>query len=171
MGEWDNLFAFRDAAMRNDFAGMREVLARDSTFLADENPNKFPLEYLAKVYQIQTCSREGPIEKVRQLAREDPRLIRESWTTQGWLPLSQAVWGNQVEIVRFLLANGASGDDRIAEDGGTVLQMAADLDRVEMARLMMEAGADMNAKSPDGSTPVSKAKSPEMRAALTRSEV
>ena len=171
MGQWDNLFAFREAALRDDVPGMRKVLERDSAFLADENPSEFPLQYLAKLYQIQTCSREGPIEKVRQLVQEDPRLIRESWTMQGWLPLSQAVWGNQLEIARFLLANGASGDDRIAEDGGTVLQMAADLDRVEMARLMIEAGADMNAKSPDGSTPLSKAKSPELRAALTRGAI
>ena len=36
VGQWDNLFAFRDAAMRDDLAAMREVLARDSSFLADE---------------------------------------------------------------------------------------------------------------------------------------
>src|SRR5678815_3586763 len=131
MGEYDNLFAFRDAAMRDDVDGMRAVLARHSTFLADENPTGLPLEFLAKLYQVQTCAREGPIEKVRQLIEEDRRLVRHPWTSQGWLPLSQAVWGDQLETVKLLLAHGASGDDRIAETGGTVLHMAAELDRVE----------------------------------------
>jgi hypothetical protein len=138
MGQWDNLFAFRDAAMRDDIAGMREVLARDSSFIAAENPDNLPLEFLARLYQIQTCSREGPIEKVRQLIAEDPRLIRHPWTSQGWLPLSQAVWGNQLEIVKLLLDHGASGDDLIKETGGTVLQMTAELNRKDMVRLMSD---------------------------------
>ena len=166
MGQWDNLFAFRDAAMRDDVAGMREVLTRDSSFIADENPGGLPLDYLAKTYQVHTAAREGPVERVRQLIDEDPRLIRQPWTTQGWLPLSQAVWGSQLETVRLLLARGACGDDRIAEGGGTVLQMAAELDHVEMARLMVDAGADPHATSPDGSSPLTKAKSDEMRAVL-----
>lgn len=168
MGKWDNLFAFRAAAMLDDFSGMRAVLECDATFLADENPNNLPLEFLAKIYQIQTYAREGPIEKVMDLVGEDSRLIRHPWTIQGWLPLSQAVWGNQSEIVRFLLDNGASGDDRIVEGGCTVLQMASDLDRVEMARMMIEAGADANATAPDGSSPLTKAKSEDMKLVLAR---
>jgi hypothetical protein len=168
VGQWDKLFAFRDAAMRGDLAAMREVLAGDSSFLADENPNDLPLHYLAKTYQVQTAAREGPLERVRQLISDDPRLVRQAWTVQGWLPLSQAVWGDQLATVRLLLSCGASGDDRIAEGGGTVLQMAAELDRVEMARLMMEAGADPRAQAPDGTSPIGKAKSQEMREALTR---
>src|SRR5213594_2931786 len=108
MGKWDSLFAFRDAAMRDDIGSMRDVLARDRSFMPMENPENLPLEFLAKLYQIQTCSREGPIEKVRQLLLDDPRLIRQSWTAEGWLPLSQAVWGNQLEIVKLLLDSSAS---------------------------------------------------------------
>jgi hypothetical protein len=167
MGEYDNLFAFRYAAMNDDVSGMRAVLARDSTFLAEENPTDLPLEFLAKLYQVQTGAREGPIEKVRRLIEEDPRLVRHPWTSQGWLPLSQAVWGDQLETVKLLLACGASGDDHIAETGGTVLHMAAELDRVEMARLMIEAGADPNAPAADGFTPLLKATSQAMRDALT----
>jgi len=168
MGEWDNLFRFRDAAMRDDVDGMHAAVARDPGFIAAENPNNLPLPLLAKVYQVQTFAREGPIEKLRQLITDNPALIREPWTTQGWLPLSQAVWGNQLQAVRLLLNSGASGDDVIAEDGGTVLQMAAELDRVDMAQLMIEAGADANRRAPDGSSPLTKAKSDEMKAVLMR---
>ena len=168
MGQWDNLFAFRDAAMRDDIAGMRQWAARDSSILKMENPTKLPLEYLAKVYQLQTFAREGPIERVRQLVQEDARLIRQPWTRQGWLPLSQAVWGDHLEIVKLLLAQGASGNDRIIETGGTVLQFAAELDRIEMARLMIEAGADPNARASDGSSPISKARSEAMQSVLNR---
>jgi len=168
VGQWDNLFAFRDAAMRDDVAAMREVLARDSSFIAEENPNDLPLDYLAKTYQLHTAAREGPLERVRQLIEQDPRLIRQPWTSQGWLPLSQAVWGNQLETVRLLLSHGACADDRIAEGGGTVLQMAAELDQIEMARLMIAAGADPRARAPDGASPIVNAKSEEMRETLTR---
>ena len=166
MGQWDSLFAFREAAMRDDLPAMREMLARDSSFLAAENPDDLPLEYLAKTYQLHTLAREGPIEKLRALIDDDPRLIRQPWTSQGWLPLSQAVWGNQPETVRLLLSRGASADDRILEGGGTVLQMAADMDRVEMARMMMNAGANPNLSAPDGATPVTKARSDDMRVVL-----
>jgi ankyrin repeat protein len=115
---------------------------------------------------MQTCAREGPIEKVRQLAQENQELVRQPWTRQGWLPLSQAVWGNQLEIVRILLAHGASADDRIIETGETVLQFAVELDRIEMARLMIEAGADPNAKALDGSAPVLKVRSDAMSRVL-----
>jgi hypothetical protein len=166
MSQWDNLFAFRDAAMRDDLDGMREVLARDSAFMTTENPDDLQLPYLAKTYQIQTYAREGPIEKVRQLAEQDRRLVRQPWTSQGWLPLSQAVWSDQQEIVKLLLGYGASGDDRIIEGGGSVLQMAAEMDRVEIARLMMEAGADPNLAAPDGTSPLLHAKSERMKEAL-----
>ena len=168
MGQWDNLNTFRDAAMRDDLDGMLEAVGRDSSFMAMENPDNLPLAYLAKTYQIQTCAREGPIEKVRQLVIQDSRLVRQPWTSQGWLPLSQAVWGNQLEIVRLLLNHGARGDDRIIEGGGTVLQMAAELDRVEMARLMIEAGADPNIVAPDGASALRNAKSEQMKAVLSQ---
>ena len=153
--------------MRDDLPAMRDVLSRDLSFMAMENPANLPLEYLARSYQLQTAAREGPIEKVRQLINQDPRLIRQPWTAQGWLPLSQAVWGNQLEVFKMLLAHGASGDDRIIEVGGTVLQMAAELDRLEMARLLIQAGADANARAPDGSSPMTCAKSPEMKQLLS----
>jgi ankyrin repeat protein len=168
MGEWDNLFAFRDAALRGDLIAMQDVLARDSSFLAMENPDGLPLPYLAKTYQIQTFAREGPIGKVRGLVGEEPRVVRQPWTAQGWLPLSQAVWGNQLGIVKFLLASGASGDDRIIEGGGTVLQMAAELDRLEIARLLIQGGADPRLAAPGGASPMRNAKSREMKEMLSQ---
>src|SRR5205085_2809132 len=107
-------------------------------------------------------------EKVRELVTQDARLVQHPWTSQGWLPLSQAVWGNQLETVKLLLAHAASGDDRNIEGGGTVLQMASELDRVEMARLMVQAGANPNLAASDGKTPLSVARSQEMIRVLKR---
>ena len=151
VGQWDNLFAFRDAAMRDDLAAMRDVLARDSSFLADENPDDLPLEYLAKVYQMQTCAREGPLDKVRALADADPRLLRQPWTRQRWRPLHQAICGDQHAIFDLLVERGADLNDRY-DEGGTVLHMAAWDGRVAFAEKILALGFPVDARDDNGKT-------------------
>lgn len=65
--------------------------------------------------------------------------------SDGETPLHYAVRGNQVEMCRFLLKNGAS---MTAEAGrcwnGTPLHFAAGLGRVEILRLFLDNGANVN---------------------------
>jgi ankyrin repeat protein len=151
MGQWDSLFAFRDAAMADDIQRMREVLASDSSFIADENPDQLSLEELARLYRMQTFCREGPLERVRALVDVDPRLVRQPWTRQCWRPLTQSIAGNQEVIFDWLLEHGADLNDRY-EGGGTILHMAAWDGRITFAQRILAGGFPINTPDDNGIT-------------------
>ena len=66
----------------------------------------------------------------------------------------------QLEIVRILLSRGASPNTTKAsgfEAGASVLWLAVHADRIEIARALIEAGAEVDFKGPRGVTPLLKA--------------
>ena len=80
------------------------------------------------------------------------------------LPLMAAIVSNafsgQLEVVRVLLAHGASPNttkDRGFEAGASALWLAVHGDRIEIARALIEAGAEVDIKGPRGVTPLWKA--------------
>ncbi len=64
----------------------------------------------------------------------------------GQTPLLYAIYGNQIEIVRFLLDKGANPNPPA---GGPLLLIAAGRN-IRMVELLLERGADVNARSPQG---------------------
>jgi len=66
--------------------------------------------------------------------------------------LQAAVVANDVESVKVLLAEGADIDEKEAASGSTPLITAALFGNAEIAELLIEAGAAVNAKNNDGST-------------------
>ena len=82
----------------------------------------------------------------------------------GLPPLIAAIVSNplsgQLEVVRVLLARGASPNttkDRGFEAGASALWFAVHGDRIEIARALIEAGAEVDFKGPRGVTPLWKA--------------
>ena len=80
------------------------------------------------------------------------------------LPLMAAIVSNafsgQLEVVRVLLARGASPNttkDRGFEAGASALWLAVYGDRIDIARALIEAGAEVDFKGPRGVTPLWKA--------------
>ena len=66
----------------------------------------------------------------------------------------------QLEVVRILLSRGASPNttkDRGFEAGASALWLAVHGDRIEIARALIEAGAEVDFKGPRGVTPLWKA--------------
>ena len=74
---------------------------------------------------------------------------------------SGSFWASgQLEVVRVLLARGASPNttkDRGFEAGASALWLAVHGDRIEIARALIEAGAEVDFKGPRGVTPLWKA--------------
>lgn len=158
--------AFDDSALyeacTNGNAAMVEVLLKAG---ADANASRGEGETA-----LMSASRTGNVETVKVLLAHgaDPK-AKESWRHETAL-----MWGaaeNHTDVVRALIAAGAdvnarsivwdwpklklrSGDLGVAlPDGGlSTLMYAARQGAVEPARLLAEAGADLNYKEPQGYT-------------------
>ncbi|HEY9218988.1 MAG TPA: ankyrin repeat domain-containing protein, partial [Phenylobacterium sp.] len=81
------------------------------------------------------------------------------------LKARDAVWYNQPDELAALLDDcvGVNSKDT---DGGTLLHVAAERNRVEIARLLIAKGASKSAADNSGKRPADYATSPEMRALL-----
>ena len=74
--------------------------------------------------------------------------------TYGWTPLMRAAYENRTAAVRALTSSGKVNLDAVDESGFTALHHAAARGHVEIARLLLDNGADIGARSRERLTPV-----------------
>jgi len=82
----------------------------------------------------------APIATLLVERKADPNVTDLS----GWTPLMYAVWSDQDDMVKLLLANGARLDVTKEADGLTPLAIAAQNGKNKSAPLLIDAGADVN---------------------------
>lgn len=95
----------------------------------------------------------GRIDRLRELLDAEPSRANEL-SPDGFSPLHLAIYGGQPEAVRMLIERGA---DLEAVSTSKVAQVrplgtAAFVRSTTLARMLLEAGADPNAKTPSGHT-------------------
>lgn len=94
----------------------------------------------------------GRIQRVRELLKRDPGLAK-AYSPDGWTAL-HLNWG-RLDIVELLLDNGADinalSKNRLT---ATPLQGAAAAERLELARLLIARGANVNCRGEEGVAPL-----------------
>ena len=95
----------------------------------------------------------GDVDRLGALLDADPSLVT-AWAPDGFYPLGLAAFFHCPEAVRLLLDRGAdvrqvARNERIRV---TALHAAAAADDVESARMLLEAGAEVDAEQPGGFT-------------------
>ncbi|HVI39580.1 MAG TPA: ankyrin repeat domain-containing protein [Anaerovoracaceae bacterium] len=107
---------------------------------------------------------DGEIEEIKSLleAHPDKLSIHDPlavWTLgehyKGSYPINIAASFNQAEVVKYLLEEGVMVDT--VEVGETTLHLSTYAGSVEVATLLIEQGANLEAKDMDGNTPLCKA--------------
>ena len=97
----------------------------------------------------------GDAARVEELLREDPELAK-AWTTDGFTALHYAAFFGSPAAVRALVAAGADLEARSTNQEfapeATPLHSAVAAGRMDNAEALLEAGADPNARQPDGFT-------------------
>ena len=90
----------------------------------------------------------GDLDKVRRLVEEGADVKEKS--KHGIMPLTVAVLGRNLDIVRFLLAHGADVNAEAKDLLGTPLHCAAFRGHKAMVELLIARGANVNAKGGEG---------------------
>jgi len=106
----------------------------------------------AEIRPITEAAQKGHLYTIERYLAEGKNINICEW--EGWTPLMAAVTFGQVESVRLLLANGADSSVRL-ENGQTVLIQAAQSEKTDpIVAELIKAGADLNASTNKGLTPL-----------------
>ena len=142
-----------DAGLSIDSVDLLPSASAEATQPPAAQPPKLP------IMDIWTAASQGNLEAVKRHlaagAEIDATFVAPGIPASGATPLHLAVLSDQRAVAQYLIERRANLDARAKDEhGGTPLHWAAVLGRIEMARRLIEAGADMNAKDNHGFTPL-----------------
>jgi ankyrin repeat protein len=161
---------FIDAATQGDVAKVKEMLARDSSLAGSKDQNGVSVILKAAYYgrrdvleallasgvqlNLFEAAATGQTERVQELTKEDPALAN-AYAPDGFTPLGLASFFGHAETVNALLAAGAAVNQASRETMKlTPLASALAVQRNDIARTLIEHGANVNAKGDNDVTPL-----------------
>jgi len=109
------------------------------------------------ILNVFEASATGDLKRVRELVESD-RSLANAISPDGFSPLGLAAFFKRRELVRYLLARGADVAPASRQGGFTALHSAVATDTGacdgEIVLMLLERGADPNARSQSGGTPL-----------------
>lgn len=129
-------------------------LARVDAFINKSNVNKKTLE---RWTPLGMASQYGTPEIVSSFINKGAKI--DDIDIGGHTALWHAVHANKVEITKLLLENKANTNKFAPDDNRTILMEAAAGGATEVAKLLIDYGADVKAKDKNGKTALDYAKS------------
>ena len=151
-------------------AALEELLKQEPELLRFASPNGSSVVLLTAYYghaeladvfvrngaklDVFEASATGNLERLRELVKGDAGLVN-AFATDGFFPLGLAAFFGHRAIVEFLLKNGADVNTAARNaQKVTALHGAVARRDVEIAKMLLERGADANAKQERGFVPL-----------------
>jgi ankyrin repeat protein len=158
------------AIRANDPAAVAELLDSDSQLTAMESPLQVSFfmmslyvgspeaaaVFLRRGYNLNLheASAWGDVETVQHLLEKDPDLLN-SYSVDGFQALGLACFFNQEKVVEVLLNAGARVNDASHNfQQVSPLHSAAAADNPRLCRMLIDRGAEVNARQQGGFTPL-----------------
>lgn len=164
---------FIDAATHGDLAKVKQMLLADPSLAQAKDQNGLSVIMKATYYgkrdvvdallaagvqlNIFEAAAAGQTDQVLALLEKDPSLVN-TYSTDGFMPLSLAVFFGHPETVNALLTAGADVNAASRETMKvTPLASAAAAKRNDIARALIAHGANVNAKADNDFSPLHEA--------------
>jgi ankyrin repeat protein len=112
---------------------------------------------LANADPVHDAARKGDLNKLKELVQADPSVV-SSVDKMGKTPLHIAAASNQLGAAAFLIDHGVDVSAKDKNGGFTALDMAlSSFHYIDMVRLLLEHGANVNTASTQDITPLDEA--------------
>ena len=124
--KWPDLGRFRRACLAERLDEMEAIAGSGVGWYDNENPGQLPMAKLAKVFQAQHLASENSLAELKEVVDEQPWVVNQPWTSQRWLPITQACAHGDREMFKYLLSKGADPKLLVGGPGeeGNVVDMA-----------------------------------------------
>lgn len=164
---------FLEAVIEGNIALVEELVARDPSLVNARSESGVAAVLLAIYYNEPTiaelliakgadlnifeASAAGKLDRVRDLLDENPSLLN-AYAPDGFQPLGLASFFGHGPVVELLLSRGAEVNSPSANAQRVMpLHSAVANQHIEIARALLDHGADVNAKQADEFTPLHEA--------------
>ncbi len=102
---------------------------------------------------VNICCEKGNLEGLKLLMKHGAKLTETLEEHEGYL-IGRAIWGKNPALVNFLIQNKLSTEYQSYENFTTPLTLVVHWNNLELAEVLLNGGANVNAMGKDGDTPL-----------------